>query len=61
MEFNRECKFLDMNKMDSKVVVFKGVSGRGKETKRIFYHPCLSEYNPDYWISKCPKDCPYFE
>ena len=38
MELNKECKYLNMNKMDSKVVDSKGMIGGGKETKRIFFH-----------------------
>lgn len=61
MTFNQDCKYLDMNRMDSKVIYSKGLVGGGEVTKRIFYHPCLSKKNPDFWVSECPDDCSYFE
>lgn len=59
MVFNKNCKYFDRTRMDSKRVE-KGIIG-GVTSVQTNYHPCLSEENPKEWISECPDNCPYFE
>ena len=60
MTFNRECRHLDMTRMDSNRCEKGLVGGENASTQRNF-HPCLSEENSEEWVSECPDDCPYFE
>jgi hypothetical protein len=61
MTFNKECKYLDLKRMKSDEITV-GSKGRiHKPGLRRYYHPCLSEENPDDWISECPNNCPYFQ
>ena len=60
MTFNDECRYLDRTRMESDRME-KGLVGGGKTSKQRNYHPCLSEENPDDWVSECPEDCPYFQ
>jgi len=59
MTFNKECRFLNLTKMESDVIKHRTTKGKEKIIKRK--HPCLSEENKLDWVYECTDDCPYFE
>ena len=60
MTFNRQCRHLDITRMDSNRTE-RGVIGGENASVQTNFHPCLSADNPEEWVSECPDDCPYFE
>ena len=61
MTFNTNCKFLDQSYGRKDIPQRKIIGGKTTYPSGKMENICLSEDNPDNWISECPKDCPYFE
>lgn len=60
MTFNKDCRYLDLTRMESNRSE-KGVIGGGVESNQRNMHPCMSEDNELDWIYECPEDCPHFK